>query len=323
MKRILTLCVFAAAVSACAQDPKPNYEVPIHGHGKTVDTPSGKVYYEKEGAGPPVFIVAGGPGGGHASFHPWFSRLAKDHTVVYVDNIGRGRSDRLKDPAGYTVPRDADDLEAVRKSLGVDRISLIGHSYGGMPALAYALEYPQHTSRLVLSDTIYSEKSFQANIDNANANARNQYSETWAKLMEMRRNGTKSSTEEYEDLYGGTTMDVYWFDLSNEEKMFHSGDPADGFNPEVYAAMLGDDAEWKVGGTMKGYDPSKRMRKMTTPTLICVGRYDRISLPRVAAEMQALIPGARLETFERSGHRPWVEETDRYFAVVDGFLADH
>src|SRR4051794_38907193 len=66
-------------------------DVPIHGNGDYVASPDGRIYYEREGEGPPIVLVAGGPGGSHASFHPWFSRLADAHTVIYFDNIGRGR----------------------------------------------------------------------------------------------------------------------------------------------------------------------------------------------------------------------------------------
>jgi proline iminopeptidase len=320
MRYLFTLALLAVSVATRSQTAPETTAVPFHGQGKFADSPDGKVYYETEGSGPPVFVVAAGPGGSHASFHPWFSRLAKDHTVVYFDNVGRGRSDRLKDPKHYTVPRDAEDIEAVRKALGYDRISVIGHSYGGMPALAYALKYPDHTSHIVLSDTIYSANTFQANIDSCNFNVRNHYPETWAKLMEMRRRGVKSCTEEYESEYGNAMMDPYWYNPAMEDRLFRSRDPGDAYNYEVYLAMIGEDAEWKVGGTLKGYDPSRRMRTMTTPTLICVGRYDRVSLPRVASEMNALIPSSKLVIFEQSGHRPWVEETERYFEMVKTFL---
>jgi proline iminopeptidase len=305
---------------AAPPPPAPNYEVPIHGHGSYVSTPQGRIYYETEGHGPAIILVAGGPGGSHASFHPWFSRLAVDHTVVYFDNLGRGRSDRLADPSKYTVWRDADDIEALRSALGFDRITVLGHSYGGMPAVAYAVRYGAHLDRLILSDTLHSAEGFQENIDSCNFNARTRFPEVWEKLMAMRRQGVKTGTEAYEDLYGTATDDLYWYDPANAAKMFHSGDPADGANGAIYLAMLGNDPEWVVGGTMKSFDPRRQMRTITAPTLVCVGRYDRVATPKVALELSRLIPNARLVVFEKSGHRPWVEETDAYFTTVTGFL---
>ena len=300
--------------------PAPNYQVPIHGKGSHIETPDGRLYYEKEGSGPAVFVVAGGPGSSHVSFHPWFSRLAASHTVVYFDNIGRGRSDRLKDASRYTVRRDAEDIEALRKALGFESISLIGHSYGGYPAMAYALAFPQRVTKLVLSDTLFNDASWQVNIDSVNYNTQTLFPDVWAKLMEMRRKGMLSSVDEYQDLYGTATRDFYWYDVANASKMFRSGDSADGFNSEIYFGMIGSDPEWKVGGTMKGYDPSKAMRQMKTPTLIIVGRADRVAPPSISAQIRDLIPNSRLEYFDKSGHRPWVEEPDRYFQIVGNFL---
>ncbi|AIY39469.1 Alpha/beta hydrolase fold [Collimonas arenae] len=298
--------------------------IEMHGKGHYAPSKFGKIYYETEGSGPPVFLIAGGPGSSHASFHPWFSRLAAEHTVVYLDNIGRGRSDRLpaQRSSEYTVERDAEDIEALRTALGYDRISVIGHSYGGMPALAYALKYPQHVSRLVLSDTLLNAQSWQENIDSANFTARNQFPEIWEKLMQMRARGVKSGAPEYGDLYGETELDIYWRDPDMESKLYRSDDPADGSNSNVYLSFIGDDPEWQVGGTMKGYDPSPRMKNLTVPTLVFVGRYDRVGTPKIAGEIKAALPAAssKLVVFERSGHRPWVEESDAYFKLLKDFF---
>lgn len=313
--------MFAATILAAALQGNDVMSVaPYHGRGQTIETRDGKLYYETEGSGPVVVMVAGGPGGSHVSFHGFFNELAKEHTVVYFDNIGRGRSDRLKDPKKYTVWRDADDIEALRKALGVDKISVIGHSYGGMPAIAYAIRYPQSLDRLVLSDTLHSGEGFQQNIDSCNFTAQNQYPEIWAKLMEMRAKGVKSTAEEYGEIYGPAIGSLYWYDAANGTKMYRSNDPKDGGNDEVYRAMIGEDPEWKVGGTMKSFDPRKQMKEIEAKTLICVGRFDRVATPKVSYEMSQLIPGSKLVIFPKSGHRPWVEEKESYFDAVTKFL---
>ncbi|MBC8101229.1 MAG: alpha/beta fold hydrolase [Cytophagales bacterium] len=324
-KRLLLFVALLVAriASAAPPPPAPNYDVPLHGNGAFIPTPKGRIYYEKEGQGPLLILVAGGPGGGHTSFHPWFNRLAKTHTVVYFDNLGRGRSDRLQDPKQYTVERDADDIESLRIALKADKIAVLGHSYGGMPALAYALKYPAHLDRLILSDTLHSADGFQQNIDNCNREAQTRFPEVWEKLMALRKTGVKSSAAEYGEIYSTPTDDLYWYDTTNAARMFRANDPpGTGFNNAVYLAMLGDDPEWKVGGTMKAYDPRPRMKTLAgLPTLICVGRSDRVATPGIAWELNRLIPASRLVIFEKSGHRPWVEESDRYFQTVSAFLS--
>ncbi len=325
LARLLALALLLLTTSAAGAQTAPtapNYDVPIHGHGAFVPTPQGRIYYEREGQGPPVVLVAGGPGGSHASYHPWFARLASTHTVVYFDNLGRGRSDRLKDPKDYTVEHDADDIEALRRALGFDTLTVLGHSYGGMVALAYALKYPSRVNHLILSDTLLGARGFQENIDNCNREAQTRFPEVWAQLTALRKKGVKTGDGDYEDLYGPTVDDLYWFNPDNAAKLFHSGDKADGLNFDVYLAMLGDDPEWKVGGTLRGYDPRPAMKSLTVPTLICVGRFDRVACPFIAQQIKDALPAAssRLVFFERSGHRPWLEEPDLYFATVSGFL---
>ncbi|MFC5473076.1 alpha/beta fold hydrolase [Paraherbaspirillum soli] len=314
----------ASAMAQTGVETAAKSGIEMHGKGQFAPSRFGKIYYETEGSGSPIFLVAGGPGSSHASFHPWFSRLAAEHTVVYLDNIGRGRSDRLapQHTKEYTVERDAEDIEALRIALGYDRISLIGHSYGGMPALAYALKYPQHVSRLVLSSTMLNAHSWQQNIDSVNFTARNQFPEIWEQLMQLRARGVKSSAAEYGELYGKTELDIYWRDPDLESKLFQSSDPADGSNSDVYRSFIGEDPEWQVAGTMKRYDPRPRMQSLTVPTLVCVGRYDRVGTPKIAGEIKAALPASssKLVVFERSGHRPWVEETDAYFNLLKDFF---
>lgn len=320
---VLALLVPPALALGQTFTPKagvPNYDVPIHGHGDYINTPDGKLYYEKEGEGPIVVLVAGGPGGPHTSFHPFFSLLAKDHTVVYFDNIGRGRSDQLKDPKKYTVWRDADDIENLRKALGADKINVIGHSYGGMPAIAYAVRYPQHVSHVVLSDTLHSGAAWQENIDSCNYAAEHQFPEVWEKLTALRKKGVKTGADEYEGPYNDAVGGLYWFDPDKARLMYRSGDKGKP-NP-VYSSMIGDDPEWKTGGTMRSFDPRPQLKTMNLPVLICVGRYDRVAIPKVAWEMNKMIPNSKLVIFEKSGHRPWVEETEPYFKTVEEFLGD-
>ncbi len=329
MRYGLTACLlFLSTLTLAQETPKsgvPNYDIAIHGHGDYLQTPDGKLYYEKEGQGPIAIIIAGGPGADHSSFHPFFSRLAKDHTVVYFDSIGRGRSDRLKDPSQYTVWRDAEDVERLRAMFAAEKITVIGHSYGGMPALAYAVTHPQHVDHLVLSDTLHCASGFQENINSVNFFESHQYPDHWAKLMELRKEGVKSSADSYGDIYmsGASGDSVYWYDTANAARMFHSGEHGM-FNYGVYLAMIGDDPEWTVSGTMKHYDPRPQMKKLHVPTLICVGRWDRVAVPKVAMEMKNLLPAdsSHLRIFEKSGHRPWIEETDLYFKTLDDFFAD-
>ncbi len=311
----LSVTLLASAIPATAQ--------PAVKTG-TVATPDGELYYEIHGSGPPIIMVAGGPGGPRTSLMPEFDRLATDHSVIYFDNIGRGRSSVL--PAGkkHSPIRDAEDIERLRTALGLEKIVLIGHSYGGYPALAYATRHADRLERLVISSSGHSAQSWQRNVDNINRFVENQYPEVWAQLLALRAKGVASCGDEYQKIYTEPIAQLYWHDQAKAAlRKSVSTDPRDKFHREVYCNMLGKDAEIKVGGAMASFDVRPALRKVHVPTLITSGRYDPVCMPKVATEIRDAFPKgvAKLRIFENSSHRPWVEETDVYFKELAEFLA--
>lgn len=112
-----------------------------------------RVPAEGEARKTPVVFLHGGPGvPDMEGDSEYFGRLARDGFDVYVyDQVGSGRSSRLEDPRGYTLETDVSDLEEIREKIGAERVVLIGHSYGGTLAAAYAASHPDRVARMVLS----------------------------------------------------------------------------------------------------------------------------------------------------------------------------
>lgn len=286
-----------------------------------VETPHGRIYVECEGdpAGGAVVLAAGGPGVGHDHYHPWFSRLATRAAVVYFDYSGCGRSDRLADGHEYTVQLFADNIGAVREWVGLDTIDLIGLSFGGFPAVEYALREPDAVRRLVLSNAQVSAASWQrTNIDGVNAELQRLFPYEWSQICRLRDQGVRSLDPTYQELVARVVPDLEWIDPWGHPPLSRDG----GFEEAVYRSVVGSDPEWVVDGTLRGYDPLPRLRELETPTLVLSGRYDRLTPPAVAAEIHAALAPERrqLHVFERSAHRPWVEEPDEYVDVVGRFL---
>ena len=121
-----------------------------------VDAQGEMIYYEIIGHGPPLMIVHGGPGASHDYFLPYLLPLARQNRLIFIDERGSGRSEKLDDPSGYTVENMVEDVEAVRQELGLGKVSLLGHSYGGVLAQAYALKYQQNLTHLILASTFAS-----------------------------------------------------------------------------------------------------------------------------------------------------------------------
>src|SRR5260221_11984697 len=138
MKRSLPLLFFLSVVlrmatpaSAASANVYPLQE-------GLVDAPGVLIYYVEMGHGSPLLIVHGGPGASHEYFLPWLLPLARTNRLIFIDERGSGRSERVEDVHQYTVENMVEDVEAVRTALGLGKISLLGHSYGGGPGHAYA-----------------------------------------------------------------------------------------------------------------------------------------------------------------------------------------
>ncbi len=289
-----------------------------------IATPDGSLAYASMGQGPVLVVLPGGPGGSGYGLRPWFRVLAQEHTVVVLDNIGRGRSARLADPSRYTVDRDAEDVERLRRHLGVATLAVYGHSYGGLVAQAYASRYPQAVDHLVLGNTLHGARSWQAQIDHFEAQLQRHHPERWQALQTLREQGLLSGSREAQGLLGEAFAPLYWADrAASHPKAAPSGDPRDALNLDVYRAMLGPDPERRVGGTLAGVELLPRLKAVSAPTLLLTGRYDPVAPPQVLNEMrEALGPQARAQTevFEQSGHRPFIEQGAAWAARVQAFL---
>jgi proline iminopeptidase len=184
-----------------------------------------------------------------------------------------------------------------------------------MPALAYALANPERVHRLVLSNAQVSARTWQESaIDGVNAALRAHFPERWTEVQALREQGVRSLDERYQALYAELLARLEWFDPDGRPRLQH-----DAFNPEVYAGVVGDDPEWRVTGTMTGFDPC--LARVRAPTLAVTGRWDGLTPPAMARAAVDAIPGAELAVFERSAHRPWAEEPGAYFETVGAFIA--
>jgi proline iminopeptidase len=317
---LLTLLLSWPAASLAAQTPAaPEF---AHGNGSHLETSRGKLYVEVEGSGPPLVLVEGGPGSSHMIFHPWFSRVAAaGRSVVYFDNLGRGRSDRLAS-GQYTVDSDIEDIEALRLGLGLERIDLLGLSYGGIPALGYALAHPDRVRRLVMCDAEYDGDSWQQDTEFIKEGIRARFPDFWERLLAFREKGLRSSDPDHANLFDKVYFRFLWYDVAQSVNQAQGDHRLDRFSPTVYYALVGLDGDWEPGGSLKGYHALDRARKLTVPTLVTVGRYDGIVSPATAWRLKRALPAATSEwtVFEKSGHHAFIEEPDAFFQRLLEFL---
>ncbi len=290
-----------------------------YNNGAYAKVDGAEIWYQIKGQGEPVVIIPGGPGDSHVYLTPWFDELAKNFKVIYFDAFGRGKSARAKNPDEYSFQRDVKDLEGLRKALGIERWSVVGHSYGGMVAQQYALDYPNSVDKLILSDTFYDAEMWQENDDNSNYEIKNQYPEKWNEITKLRNEGFNSSSPELQKVYGVPGGLLYFYNASNYYKIRSD---SLSFNPNVYYQIVGADGDFLIGGDIGKLDFRTRLKYLKMPVLIIAGRFDRVSVPRFAVKYKEYAPQAKFVMFEQSGHNPYIEQTEKYFRLLTDFLEE-
>lgn len=291
----------------------------IHPEGKYYTVNGAKIWTETLGKGDPLFLIAGGPGGNHVGLHS-FDSLSTKNMLIYFDGFGRGKSDLAKKTSEYTLDRDVEDLEGLRKAMGFEKINILGHSYGSLVCQAYAIIYPNHVNHLIVADGFHSFIMWQENDDNSNHEIKTNYPEVWDTLMVLRSQGFISSDKICQEIYSRVP---YGFLYAYNPENFRKGrDPEypNPFNSELYYQMVGKDGDFIVGSDIGNFDFRRDIGKLNMPILVIGGRYDRVAVPSQMIKYKQFCPKCKYVMFERSGHNPQVEEPVKEFKLINEFL---
>lgn len=287
--------------------------------GKYVTVNGARLWVVTVGKGHPIFIIPGGPGGSHFAYRR-FDSLAKNHLIVYFDGFGRGKSDTAKNVQEYTLERDIEDLEGLRKALGFYKIDVLGHSYGGLVAQGYALKYPSTTSHLILANSFHSYLMWQENDDNTNREFKTNYPEAWDSLVLIRSQGYVSSDAIHQRIY--SKLPYAFMYAYNPENFVSRGKNSypNPMNTKLYYQMVGKDGDFIVGNDIGNFDFRTRLKDLRMPVLIYGGRYDRVAVPAMMIQFKEYCPQAQFVMFEKSGHNPQVEQPAELFKLLEEFL---
>ncbi|TDG37078.1 alpha/beta fold hydrolase [Pedobacter changchengzhani] len=317
MKKIFSTCIlFLLFINVNAQI-KP---VDSFTDGKYVTVNGSKLWVVTVGEGDPIIFIAGGPGGTHYGLRSFDPLAQAGHQLIYFDGFGRGKSDTAKVVTEYSLSRDVEDIEGLRKALKLTKVSLLGHSYGGLVAQAYAIKYPQNTSHLICANTFHSFVMWQENDDNSNHEIKTNYPEVWSDLMKFREKGGVSSDAEHQEIYGRVP---YGFLYAYNPSKFTGGGGKrypNSMNTKLYYQMVGKDGDFIVGSDIGNFDFRKQLKDLKMPILVIGGRFDRVATPWMMVKYKEYCPQAEFVMFEKSGHNPQVEEPEKEFAVINAFL---
>jgi proline iminopeptidase len=260
-----------------------------------ISTPDVDLFYEAYGdpsSAIPIIIANGGPGLSHIYMmqNDVWPRIAKKRQVVFYDQRGTGKSTRISPGASQNIEAQIADLEAVRSRFAFAKFNLVGDSYGGFLAMAYAAAHPEHVEKLILSD---SAAPAMKNI---------------VRVLPQVFPDMPRSSDPQEQLRNHFRMLFY-----SEEKRdaYLAGAKDLGSTPQVGAA---------VSRAISNVDLTPQLAKFSFPTMVITGRYDMNVAPLTAWNIYKAIPGSKFVVFAKSGHLPSYEEPDKYVETVEAFL---
>jgi proline iminopeptidase len=288
-----------------------------------VDAHGVLIYYMTVGKGEPLLIVHGGPGASHDYFLPYLLPLARHNRLVFIDERGSGKSQKLEDVHQYTVENMVEDVEAVRQGLGLGKINLLGHSYGGVLAQAYALKYQQNLSHLILASTFSSTKAMNEVLAREKANMPEELRDRIDKLEAagLFGHGKDYEKNRYTPDYEIAAWGEGYFPYLYQNRPDPDFDPTSNstMSWDLYREMWGSDGEFVIDGNLKSVEYTDRLSTIKVPTLIIAGDHDECD-PSLSRAMHEQIKGSTLVILPKSGHMTFVDQPDMFISDVNEFL---
>lgn len=258
------------------------------------------LHFESDGTGQPWVVIHGGLGVDHVVYRRTLAPLATTCRLVFFDQRGNGSSAPV-DLATVTMEQLADDVAGLADTLGLERFSVLGHSYGGFVAQEFALRHPDRLDRLVLVDTTP---------------------------------GGLGASESPDDEQGPPPPDellaLLTLPPATDEEMgavMHRLLPY--YFPKTDVARVAplfQGTAFRAGVLRRGFEVLSRwssvdrLESITAPTLVMVGRHDVFTSVPQSFRIARRIPEATTVVLEHSGHFPWIEEPDAFFAAMSDWM---
>ena len=273
-----------------------------------------KVVTYSYGTGSEVLLLLNGGPGLPCDYlrDPLIAMVGKGYRVVTYDQLGCGQSDRPKEESLWTIGRYVEEVDTVRRSLGLGRIHLLGHSWGGWLAIDYAIKYQKNLQSLILSNTCGDMPHLIAEL-NRHRNA------LGPETVAMMQRCEAENNLEHPAYKAAITLLNYRHVL----RLDHWPKPVtaslDDWNQDVYGTMQGPN-EFLYTGNLKDWNRIGQMTRIKTPTLIMCGQHDELT-PACSMRMHHALPRSEITVFPNSSHMPMWEEPAAYLERLTRFLA--
>ena len=281
-----------------------------------VAVPGARLYVRILGEGDPVVILHGGPDFNHRYLLPEMDRLSRGFRLIYYDQRGRGRSSPGVAPPDVSIESDVEDLDRLREHLGLDRITVLGHSWGGVLAMEYAIRHADRLSRLIL---LNSAPASHADRDRVREQRESTDGESLARMRSIAATASYAAGDvaveaEYYRAHFRSTLRQP--DLM--ERVIRS--LRLDFSPEdILKARTIEERLYAQTWDATGYDLTVKLGRSRPRPLVVHGDHDFIPVA-CARNIAAAVPGARLVVLNDCGHFSYLERPDEVeHAIVEWF----
>ncbi|MCP4547517.1 MAG: alpha/beta fold hydrolase [bacterium] len=286
---------------ACTQ-----FTIPTDGY---VEVDGARLYYKAIGSGEPIVVLHGGPGFDHQTFLPDLELLAEHNRVIFYDQRGSGLSEGPVDSVSITIENFIADIEAIRKHFNIEKLNLLGHSWGGILAMHYAVEHPGNLNTLIVASAGASSDCFGAMGENISAN---RTPEDWEALGEI------YESEEFK-ADDPAAIEAFWriyFKVYFPDPSF-----ADSMNLAMTERTIknGNAVAGNILASVGDFDLCDALAAVTCPALVIHGEAD--PMPTTYAEqINECLPNSELVIVENAGHWLFVDGREPFCRSIAGFV---
>lgn len=262
-----------------------------------------------------LFCLNGGPGLPCDYVRDSHSVMA-DHgyRVVIHDQLGTGRSDKPRDKSLWTIGRFVEEVEAVRRALGLGRVHLLGQSWGTWLGFEYLLTYPDTAKTFICANGTGEVPLHLQDLARLRA-------ALGPETVEMMARHEAEGTTDHPEYKAAETILNYRHVCRLDEWPAALQRSMAGINMDIYGTMWGPN-EFTCVGDLKGWDRIADLSRVKQPVLVLCGMHDELT-PDSAARVARALPDARLKVFKNSSHMPFFEEPAAYQETLKAFLDAH
>jgi proline iminopeptidase len=306
-KFLLYFCLFVSTINAQEAITNPYVKEGF------VSVKNAKLFYRTAGKGPPLIVLHGGPGLDQNYLLPQLYELAENNLVIFYDQRGSGKSLETElDEKHIHIHQFVEDLEALRLSFGFDKFILMGHSWGGLLAMQYAVDHPENLMGLILLNTAPADyKGQKAFVDELGLRIQRIYNDI--KPLFAYEDFKHLNANQISDLYR-KLFSVYFYNSEEENDL--------SLNFSVASAQSGFKVMEEMSKT-SWLQPSLNLfpslKELAVPTFILHGKQDIVPV-WASEEIKDAIPRAEMVILDRCGHFPYIEQSSQFFSELNKFL---